>query len=305
MQRVQFRRKHSRETTSSRIFDLVINALLLVITVIMVYPFLSVVAMSMSSNSHLAMGDVTFYPKGFTLNAFQIIFQDKLILKSYLNTIGYALGSVVCTLICTSLIAYPLSIDDFMAKKAITIYLTITMFLGGGLIPTYLWIRQLGLVDTYWVMVVPGCVSAYNVFVFRTFFQGISKELREAAYIDGANDVVLLWKVILPLSKPLMATYTLFTVVGVWNSWFNALIYLSDETKYPLQLILRRYLFNDLSSIGGVINEGMQRMLQEMHINPKSVQMAIVVVAMAPIMCIYPFVQKYFVKGVALGSVKG
>ncbi len=261
--------------------------------------------MSMSSNSHLAVGDVTFYPKGFTLKAFEIIFEDKLILRSYVNTIEYAVGSVAFTLVCTSLIAYPLSIDDFMAKKAITIYLTITMFLGGGLIPTYLWIRQLGMVDTYWVMVIPGCVSAYNVFVFRTFFQGISKELREAAYIDGANDIVLLWKVILPLSKPLMATYTLFTVVGVWNSWFNALIYLSDETKYPLQLILRRYLFSDLSSIGGVINEGMQRMLQEMHINPKSVQMAIVVVAMAPIMCIYPFVQKYFVKGVALGSVKG
>lgn len=251
------------------------------------------------------LGNVSFFPRGINFNAYSLVLKDNLVWSAYKNTVLYAAGSVITMLSCTALLAYPLSIAEFKAKKLITVYLTITMFFSGGLIPTYLWIRQLGLIGTYWVMILPGCVSAYNVFVFRTFFQGLSKELRESAYIDGANDVVLLVRIVLPLSKALFATFTLFSIVGTWNSWFNALIYLKDERSYPLQLILRRYLFNPLEGIDGTVPQEMQMMLQSLKINPKSVRMAVVVVAMLPITFLYPFLQKYFVTGVTLGSIKG
>lgn len=294
-----------KEPLSSRAFDVVNIILMVLIAIVMVYPFLNVIAMSLSSNDHIMAGAVTVYPMGFNLNAYKMVLEDELVWISYGNTILYAIGSVVLTLGLTALIAYPLSVDGFKAKKLITILLTITMFFGGGLIPTYLWIKEMGLMDTYWVMVLPGCVGAYNVFVFRTFFQGIPNELRESAYIDGANDVVILLRIILPLSKALMATFALFTIVGTWNSWFNALIYLKDERSYPLQLILRRYLFNPMDGIGGAISQEMQSMLASLKVNPKSVQMAVIVIAMLPITFLYPFLQKYFVKGVTLGAVKG
>jgi putative aldouronate transport system permease protein len=252
-------------------------------------------------------GKVTFYPIGFNTNAYALVLKDPLVGGAYLNTVIYAFGSTVLMLLVTSLAAYPLTFNDFMAKKLITILYTITMFFGGGLIPTYLWIRQLHLLNTIWVMIVPGCVGAYNIFVFRTFFNGIDKGLREAAYIDGASDPVILFKIILPLSKALLATFALFSIVGAWNSWFNALIYLSDERRYPLQLVLRRYLFNPLGqgSLSGIGAGDMYQMMIGLRINPKSIQMALIVIAMLPITLIYPFLQKYFVKGVTLGSIKG
>lgn len=294
-----------KESLSSRIFDVFNILFMLLIGVIMLYPFLNVIAVSLSSNDQVMMGNISIIPKDLNLGAYKMVLEDPLVWNSYGNTILYAIGSVVCTLGFTSLLAYPLSVDDFKGKKIITIYLTITMFFGGGLIPTYLWIKQMGLLNTYWVMVLPGCVGAYNVFVFRTFFQGIAKELRESAYIDGANDLVILFRIVLPLSKALLATFTLFTIVGTWNSWFNALIYLNDELKYPLQLVLRRYLFNAADGIGGTMDQAMKMQMAQMHVNAKSVQMAVIVVAMLPITFIYPFLQKYFAKGVTLGAIKG
>jgi putative aldouronate transport system permease protein len=278
-----------------------------ILGVIMLYPFLSVIAMSFSGDSALMAGMVTFYPIGFNVNAYKMVLQDPLVWNSYGNTIIYAAGSCVLMLIVTSLAAYPLTFNEFKGKKLITLLYTITMFFGGGLIPTYLWIRQLHLLNTIWVMIIPGCVGAYNVFVFRTFFGGIDRGLREAAYIDGASDMAVLFRIILPLSQALLATFALFSIVGTWNSWFNALIYLSDERKYPLQLVLRRYLFNALDSgIGGAIsNHAMLEIMKNLHINPKSIQMALIIIAMLPITLIYPFLQKYFVKGITLGAIKG
>jgi putative aldouronate transport system permease protein len=197
--------------------------------VVMLYPFLSVIAMSFSSDESLMAGKVSFYPVGFNVNAYQMVLKDPQVGGAYRNTVIYAVGSCVLMLIVTSLSAYPLTFDEFKGKKIITLLYTVTMFFGGGLIPTYLWIRQIHLLNTLWVMIIPGCVGAYNVFVFRTFFKGIDKGLREAAYIDGASDVSILFRIILPLSKALLATFSLFSIVGTWNSWFNALIYLRDE----------------------------------------------------------------------------
>jgi putative aldouronate transport system permease protein len=299
-------RRKIRRAIGSHVFDFCNTIFMVLLGVIMLYPFLSVIAMSFSSDASLLAGKVSFYPIGFNINAYKMVLKDPLVLIAYRNTIVYAAGSCVLMLIVTSLAAYPLTFDEFKGKKLITLLYTITMFFGGGLIPTYLWIRQLHLLNTIWVMIIPGCVGAYNVFVFRTFFKGIDKGLREAAYIDGASDVAVLFRIILPLSQALLATFALFSIVGTWNSWFNALIYLSDERKYPLQLVLRRYLFNPLTeATGSTIDAAMRAMMAELYVNPKAVRMALIIIAMLPITLIYPFLQKYFVKGITLGAIKG
>lgn len=277
---------------------------MLLLCVTMLYPFLNVIAVSLSNSEHILKGDITIFPKGFNISAYQYVFQDSFLYSGYVHSILYAAGSTLFMLTFTSLMAYPLTITDFMAKKFLSIFLVITMFFGGGLIPTYLLMRSLRLLDTYWVMVIPGCVSAFNVFLFRSFYHSIPSDLRESAVIDGANDVQILFKIYLPLSKPLLATFALFGIVGSWNSWFEALIYLSDENKYPLQLILRKYLFT-MSFDSGSGTAAMQAMLMQMKMDPKNIQMAIIVIAMFPIMVIYPFLQKYFVKGVMIGAIKG
>ncbi|WP_018756479.1 carbohydrate ABC transporter permease [Paenibacillus terrigena] len=293
-----------RESLGSRLFDLVNIFIMLLLCVIMLYPFLNVIAVSLSNTEHILKGDITIFPKGFNLSAYSYVLKDSFLYSGYLHSIIYAVGSTAFMLTFTSLMAYPLIIPGFMGKKFLSVFLVITMFFGGGLIPTYLLMRNLHLLDTYWVMVIPGCVSAFNVFMFRSFYQSIPSDLRESAVIDGANDIQILFKIYLPLSKPLLATFALFGIVGSWNSWFEALIYLSDENKYPLQLILRKYLFT-MSFDSGTGTAAMQAMLMQMKIDPRNIQMAIVVIAMFPIMIIYPFLQKYFVKGVMIGAIKG
>ena len=176
----------------------------------------------------------------------------------------------------------------------------ITMFFGGGMIPTYMVIKNLGLLDNPLVMMLPGAVSAYNVIIYRTFFQNIPAALREAAYIDGAGHFKIFWKVIVPLSKPLLATMSLFAIVGSWNSYFDALIYLNDSKMQPLSLYLRQLIVNmDMSS------QGMRDIMVQINVNPRTIRAATMIVAMLPIMCVYPFLQKYFASGVMIGSVKG
>jgi putative aldouronate transport system permease protein len=204
--------------------------------------------------------------------------------------------------------AYPLVNRDLIGRKFFTIFLSITMFFNGGMIPSYLLIRSLHLIDNPLALILPGCVGAYNVFVFRTFFNNIPGELLESAKIDGANDFTILFRIVLPLSRALLATFGLFTIIGSWNSWFSGLIYLKNAEFYPVQLILREYLYVlDMVNMqaragmgGGALNP---QLLQ--RITPKGVRMAMAVVTMFPIMLIYPFFQKYFVKGVMIGAIKG
>lgn len=296
-----------RESMSSKVFDVCNVLFMCLLMVIFIYPILNVIAISFSDYGSIARGSVTFYPQGFTVESYRYVFQDKYVYIGYLNTIMYALAFTFFSLLFTSLIAYPLSRKDYVGAKFTTIYLTITMFISGGLIPTYILMRDLHLIDTFWVMVLPGTVSAYNCFVFRTFFKQIPYELSEAAYIEGASELHVLFRIILPLSKPLLATFALFGIVGVWNSWFNALIYLNDQNRYPLQLLLRSYLFvldntqmQQRAGMAGSMNPLLQR-----QIDPKGVRMAMIVVTMFPIMAAYPYFQKYFMKGVMIGAVKG
>ena len=278
------------------------------IIVVVLYPVLNVIAISFSSPLYIGRGDVTIFPRGFNTQAYEYVLRDTTVWIGYRNSIIYALGSTFFMLLFTSMFAYPLATQDFILKKFLVVFLAITMFFGGGLIPTFLLIRNLGLINSPWVLILPWTVGAWNVFVFRTFFQNIPSELIESARIDGANDLVILFIIVLPLSKALLATFGLFGIVGSWNSWFNALIYLTDTNLYPLQLILREYLYViDTQQLqaragmgGGAANPALIQQLA-----PRSVQMAMVVVTMFPIMVIYPFFQKYFVKGVMIGAIKG
>ncbi|SFJ36712.1 putative aldouronate transport system permease protein [Paenibacillus sp. UNC496MF] len=296
-----------KESLGSRMFDVLNIFIMVLILVAVLYPVFNIIATSLSGARYVAKGSVTIWPLGFEFKAYTDIFKDRLIFTGYLNSIGYALGSTFVMLLFTSLMAYPLTIPGFIGKKFLNVFLMITMFFGGGLIPTYLLIRNLHLLDSFWVMIIPGAVGAYNVFLFRTFFANIPSELKDAALIDGANEVVVLFRIILPLSKPLLATFALFGIVGSWNSWFEALIYLQDQAKYPLQMVLRNYLFTlDSNAIQGRVGASNVAINSPGSLmDPKSIRMAVIVITMFPIMIIYPFFQKYFTKGMFVGSIKG
>lgn len=293
-----------KESMASRLFDIINYLFILVLMVVMIYPLINVLAISLSTPSAIMAGKVSWIPRGFNVEGYKYIFQDGGLFKGYRNTILYAGTGTILTLVLTSLAAYVLSIREFVFRKFATFYWAVTMFFGGGLIPTFLVIKSLGMLNTFWVMVIPGAVSAFTVFVFRSFFQELPKELRESAYMDGANDFIIWFKITLPLSKALLATFALFTIVGHWNSWFNALLYLKDADKFPLQMFLRRLVIQE--DLGSMYKDGaMQALIASGKMNPRNMQMAAIIVAMAPILFIYPFIQRYFVKGVMIGSVKG
>lgn len=291
-----------KRSLSSKIFDTLNTIFMILIVIVMIYPFLYVLSLSLSSPQNIVKGNVSWFPRGFNIQGYKLILSNSQIWLAYKNTVLYAVIGTFLTLLFTSMTAYPLSISNFVIKKPFTIFLSITMFFSGGLIPTYLLIRNLHMINTFWVMVLPGCISAYNIFIYRTFFQGIPAELRESAYLDGANDFTILFKIVLPLSKALLATFGLFSIVGHWNAWFNALLYLNSEKKYPIQMVLRQVLF---VTGADAYNDNAAQMLQSQSINPKNLQMAVVILTCAPILCIYPFIQKHFVKGVMIGAIKG
>ena len=288
----------------SKTFDVLNYIGMVCLIIIMLYPLLHVFALSLSTADNIRAGLVTWYPRGFNLKGYEIIVQRPIFWTAYRNTIIYASLGTFITLLMTSLMAYPLSIRDYQFRNPLTILLTITIFFSGGMIPTFLLIRSLGMINTLAVMVIPGCVAAWNVFMYRSFFRTIPQELRESAIVDGANDLVVLLRIILPLSKPLLATFALFSIVGHWNSWFSALIYLQDENRYPLQMILRRLVVQE--EVGGQFSsDNITAWIRMRVIDPRNVQTAAIMVAMLPILFVYPFIQRYFVKGVMIGAIKG
>jgi len=284
-------------------FDAVLVVFMILFSIVMIYPLANVIAISLSSSQMISSGKVTWLPKEITLTGYEIVFGQKTIWIAYLNTVKYAVAYAVVSLFMTSLLAYTLLIPEFVLRKPITIYLLITMFFSGGTVPTYLVVKNLGLMNTMWALVLPGAVTAYNVFVYRAFFRGLSIEIREAAKIDGAGDISILFRIYMPLSKALYATFGLFAVVGMWNSYFNALLYIKDEAKQPIQNVLRSILFTS-GATGGTF-DGVNQLVQSGKLNPKNVQYATIFATVAPVLMIYPFLQKHFAQGVQVGSVKG
>lgn len=283
-------------------FDIVLVLLLLLFCVIILYPFLNVVAISLSSSAAITRGDVGLLPIEPTIKGYEIVFSNPTVYVSYGWTLWYAVLYTLLSVSLTACLGYALSVPGFVLNKLFSAMLLVTMFFSGGTIPSYLNIKNLGLMDTTWALVLPGCVSAWNVFMYRSFFKGIAGEIREAALIDGAGEMRILISIILPLSKALIASFSLFAVVGMWNSYFSAMLYIKDSTRMPIQMILRSIIFSNslTASFGDAAN-----MIYDGSLNPLNVQYACLIATIAPLLLIYPFIQKYFEQGMQVGAVKG
>ncbi len=284
-------------------FDIVLTLLLLAFCVVILYPFLNVVAISLSSSGAITRGDVGLLPVEFTFKGYEIVFGQQIVYRAYGWTVWYALLSTILSVSLTACLGYSLSVPGFVLNKPISVMLLVTLFFSGGTVPTYLNIKNLGLMDTTWALVLPGAVSAWNVFMYRSFFKGISHEIREAALIDGAGEMRILLSIILPLSKALIATFSLFAIVGMWNSYFSALLYIKDQARMPIQMILRSIIFSN--SLTAAFGGDAANMINNGSINPLNVQYACLMATIAPLLLIYPFIQQYFEQGMQVGAVKG
>lgn len=294
-------KKTSNGPKDERWFDIILYLVAAVIIIIVLYPLLFVVSASFSDPAKVLGGEVWLLPKGVTLEAYANILADDKIWDGYANSILYTTVGTVINIVMTLLAAYPLSRPDLPLRRGLMLLVTLTMFFSGGLIPTYLLVKDLGMVDTMWALIVPGAISTYNLIVMRTYFQSsIPWELQEAAHIDGCSNWRLLVSIILPLSKPILAVMVLFYAVGHWNSFFNALIYIRSEELYPLQLVLREILLISQSdAVDGLVG------LEDKVLLAESIKYAVIIVSSLPVLIMYPFVQRHFVKGVMIGSIKG
>ncbi|NMA95119.1 MAG: carbohydrate ABC transporter permease, partial [Clostridiales bacterium] len=244
------------KTLQDLIFDISIGIFLIIISVVTLYPFIYIVSMSISDAAAVLSQDIWLLPKGFSLGSYKMVFENKEIWAAYANTLWYTSIGTIINLVFTLMGAYALSRKDFFARDGIMIYVAITMFFSGGLIPTFILVNNLGLYNTRWAMVIPGAISAWNLIIARTYFQSsIPDSLPESAKLDGGNDIEIFLKIVLPLSTPIIAVLIIFYGVGHWNAWFNAMLYLSDSTLHPLQLFLRKILLMDSPDM---LQEGME-----------------------------------------------
>lgn len=290
-----------KQSRSDIIFDIINIAILSIILIIVIYPLILVVSASFSDPMAVMKGEVVLFPVSPTLDAYKAVFRNEDITTGYRNTIIYTVVGTAVNLIMTIAGAYPLSRKDFYGRKALTLFYSFTMFFSGGLIPSYLINTKLGLNNNFWVMIIPGAVSVWNMLIMRTFFQNsIPIELQEAAFMDGCTNIGILLKIVLPLSTPVIAVMVMYYGVRHWNAYFTALIYFRDRNKFPLQLILREILVQHEMS---QMTEG--ETLVSQVLLAEGIKYAVIVVASVPVLLLYPFLQKYFVKGVMIGAIKG
>lgn len=282
------------------VFDVLNYTFLVLAGISFLYPILMTIALSLSDPVQLSHKSIGIWPIGFSLDSYKLLLSDGKILRYYWNTILYAVSGTLVMLLFTSLMAYPLTFRDFRGRTLITILLTITMFLSGGLVPFYLVVLKLGLVDTIWALILPPAIIAWYVILFRTFFSTIPGSLRESAHMDGAGHFAVLFRIILPLSKPLLATFTLFAVVRFWNDFFYPMIFLRSDEKYPVQLFLRRVLV--LVDYQDVEDSMFLEIFS--NISSRTIKGAAVMITITPVLCVYPFLQKYFTKGIMVGALK-
>ncbi|MDQ1913220.1 carbohydrate ABC transporter permease [Paenibacillus sp. GD4] len=288
-------------TIGGTIFDLSNYLLLGLVGIVSVLPFIYVIAGSFASDAELTKRAVFLIPETFTTSAYEFIFSTDTIIKSIWVSVYVTVVGTLVNLFFTVSMAYALSKRNLMGRNTVLNLIIFSMLFGGGLIPTYLVVRELHLLDTYWALMIPGAISAFNLIIVKNFFQELPPELEEAAKIDGCSELGLLWKIVLPLSMPVLATFTLFYAVGHWNNFFSALLYINDPSKWPLQVMLRQIVLLSQAAAGDINS------MDPSFVKPpeQSIKMAVIVVGTIPILLVYPFLQKHFAKGVLIGSVKG
>jgi multiple sugar transport system permease protein/putative aldouronate transport system permease protein len=297
------KKQRMKLSRADRVFLTLNDTLLVVVFLIVVYPLIYIVSSSFSSTDAVSAGRVFLWPIEPSTAGYRAVFENRNIMTGYANTIFYAVAGTLVNVAVTVLASYPLSRRDFKYRRPILFFFTFTMFFSGGIIPLYILVNNMGIMNTRWALILPTAMNVYNMIIAKTFFENsIPAELLEASRVDGCSDVRFLISVVLPLSKALLAVLTLFYAVFHWNAFFNALIFLSDRSKFPLQIVLREILIlNEISLDANVdlseleAKQGMRELLKYSSI----------VVASAPVLMFYPFIQKYFVKGVMIGSIKG
>lgn len=288
-----------KESKQYKIFKVFNVSILIIIVFCTLYPFLNVIAQSFSSEAYINAGKVTLFPRGFNIDTYKTIAQDSMFWINYRNTVVYTVVGTAISMFLTTIFAYALSKKRLVGRKFLTFFAVFTMFFNGGLVPNYVLINSLGFGNSIWAIVIPGAISVYNMLIMKSFFENMPEELEEAASIDGLNTYGILLKIVLPLSKAVIATMILFYAVGHWNSWFPAFLYLDQKELFPVTMYLR----NMIAGVTGATSAGASSAdnLTQISANIKSVTMVLTIL---PILTIYPFVQKYFVSGVMLGSVK-
>lgn len=290
-----------RKSLGEKVFDVFNYLIMILMIIVTLYPCYYVVVASVSDPVRIyESSGILLYPKGFALDAYKDVLAYKQLWVSYANTIFYVAVGGFLSVVVTVMAAFGLTRRDLPFRNGITMAILFTMYFGGGLIPSYMVIKSLGLLDTRLVVILPCLISTYNLIITISYFNSLPYELEEAAKIDGANDYTVLFKIMLPLAKPIVAVIALYYMVSLWNSYFNEMIYLTRKKLYPLQLVLREILIqNDTNSVGSASNAGDAQSYAE------NIKYAVIVVSTVPILCVYPFIQRYFVKGVTIGAVKG
>lgn len=292
-----------RISNSDKVFYAVIGVVMFILTISVLYPIVYIISASFSSSAAVTEGRVWLFPVDFSLEAYKAVFKYSDLWLGYRNTIFYVVVGTIMNVAVELICAYPLARKDLWGKNVISFMFTFTMLFGGGMIPNYILVKSLGMLNTPWALLIPGLMSVYNVIVARTFIQNnIPDELLEASQIDGCNDFQFFFKMVLPLSKAIIAVLTLWHAVGHWNSYFSAFLYITKEELYPLQVFLKEILVQsnmNTEVVGDVADALQMQNLKEL------LKYAIIVVSTVPLFAFYPFVQKHFVKGVTIGSVKG
>lgn len=300
-----------RSSIGGKVFDIANIIVMLVILAAVLYPFLNSVAISLNDANDTTRGGITIFPRIFTLRNYELIFTNPKIYDAYFITISRTVIGTITALFFTSILAYGLSHTNLKGRTFYIILCIIPMYFGGGLIPTYFLIRSMKLINNFWVYIIPGFVGIWNMLLMKTYFQGLPISLEESARIDGASYLTIFFKIILPISTPIIATIALFVGVGQWNSWFDAAIYVTKQNLKPMQNVLlsiiseakfAESLAQSASNAGGALNANIGK---GMKVNVRSITMATMFVTILPIIMVYPFLQRYFVKGIMIGSIKG
>ena len=291
-----------KPTVNDRVFNGFNYAIMILLSIVTLYPFLNVLAISLNDSLDTVRGGITLYPRMFTLNNYAEIFKNSAIGPSISISVLRTLVGTLTGILSTAMVAFVISREDYIARKFVAVLFIITMYVSGGLIPEYMLIRNLGLMNKFGVYILPTLISAFNVMVLRSFIDGLPFELQESAKLDGANDLIIFFRIILPLCLPVIATLSLFVAVGQWNSWFDTYLYAGSNKKLTtLQFELQKILLSAQSS-GQDIYGNTESLAR--RTSPESLRMAMTIFATLPILFVYPFVQKYFMKGLTLGAVK-
>ncbi len=293
-----------RQSTEDRVFGIITYTLATIFMLLCAYPLIYVVSASISNPALIVSGKIILLPREIQLRAYEAVFKSEDVLLGYQNAVFYAFAGTAINILLTTAGAYVLSRPDLWGRTFITFLISFTMFFSGGMIPTYITIKNLGLINTVWAMLLPGAISATNLLIMRNFFMhSVPQEIIEAAYVDGCSNIGTLCRIVLPVSGSIIAVMVIFYFVGHWNAYFSAMIYLNNKKLYPLQVFLREILIQnqlgDMSGGADTVNQAEMTLLYE------ALKFAVITVAILPIMCVYPFLQRYFVKGVMIGSIKG